>query len=178
MKKFTEIINEAATHDYGCVMIKFNIPNWTKIIQEINKDDIYDEEGYGLEHESHITLLYGYPKEIKVKDIKNIIGNLDNFYIELQETSLFQNEKYDVLKFDIKCEILHILNDSLKQLPNSSSYSEYHPHITISYIKKGKGVMYLKKYDEIIVAQPSEIVYSLPTGTSQKKQITLFKFKY
>jgi 2'-5' RNA ligase len=148
MKKFTEIINESFTYDYGCVMINFDIPNWKKILDEIDKNDIYNEKGYGLEHESHITLLYGYPKEVEVKDIKNIIGKIDNFYIELTETSLFQNELYDVLKFDVNCEILHFLNSSLMQLPNTSTFPDYHPHMTISYLKKGKGIMYLKKYDD------------------------------
>jgi hypothetical protein len=177
MKKFTDVLNEQFIYDYGCVMINFDIPNWNKILKEIEKDDIYNEVGYGLEKESHVTLLYGYTKEVEIKDIKNIIGNLDSFYIKIQETSLFQNEKYDVLKFDVNHEILHMLNDSLKLLPNTSTFPEYHPHMTISYMKKGRGVKYIKKYDSLIVAKPSEIVYSLPTGTKEKKQVTLLKFK-
>lgn len=177
MKKFTEILNETFTYDYGCVMINFYIPNWNNILKEIDKDDIYDEVGYGLEKETHITLLYGYPKEVEVKDIKNIIGNLDSFYIEIQETSIFQNDSYDVLKFDVNHDILYMLNDSLKQLPNTSTFPDYHPHMSVSYIKKGRGVKYIKKYDNLIVAKPTEIVYSLPTGTKEKKQVTILKFK-
>jgi 2'-5' RNA ligase len=176
MKKFTDIMNEGVTYDYGCVMINFVVPNWNNILKEIEKDDIYDLDGFGLEKESHITLLFGYPKEIEVKDIKSRIGKLDSFYIELQETSLFQNDTYDVLKFDVNHDILHALNETLKQLPNTSTFPDYHPHMTISYIKKGRGVKYIKKYDNLIVARPLEIVYSIPTGTKEKKRITLFKF--
>ena len=55
----------------------------------------------------------------------------------LGKVSLFENTEYDVLKFEVESEDLQELNKICKTLPYTSDYPDYHPHCTISYIKKG-----------------------------------------
>lgn len=175
LPKFKEFLNENSNSTYsrGCAMIYFDFPI-EKIHKQIDERDIYTEEGdktYGLEDEAHITLLYGFDESVTPKQIKDIcdkqkIGD----EIILTNASLFENEKYDVLKFDVRYptrggSFLHKCNQALKKLPHENSYPNYHPHCTIAYIKPGMG----KKYTEILKdkeykVSPDKIVYSEHSG--------------
>jgi len=60
----------------------------------------------------------------------------------LGKMSVFENDKYDVLKVDVTGESLHDLNGKLSELPNEQTFPEYKPHLTIAYLKKGEGAKY------------------------------------
>lgn len=121
--------------------------------KKIDKEDIYtteaDDQGwnYGIEPDSHITLLYGFTKEAKFDDFKKIVNDFGSFEVEFDGLSIFDtNEKYDVLKIGVKGEKLHKLHEIIKEnMPNNETYPEYKPHITVSYMKKGKAEKYLKE---------------------------------
>jgi hypothetical protein len=176
IKLFEEFMNEKKnnTYDYGCAMLYFNFPQINKIHDAINPKDLYEEEGdrtFGIEDESHCTLLYGLHKEVTPEMIQEIVKNFKFEAYTAHNASLFENE-YDVLKFDIKGINLHECNSALAKLPHTNSFPDYHPHMTIAYIKKGKGARYVKMLEsfeyEIV---PTEIVYSTPGGDKIKMAI-------
>ena len=44
---------------------------------------------------------------------------------------------YDVVKYRIKSPVLDSLHEAAGKYPNQDDYPEYHPHMTIAYVKKG-----------------------------------------
>lgn len=172
------LINEGKeTYDYGCSMIYFDFPKMDEIHSMIDEDDIYTEDGdssYGLETEPHATLLYGlHSDEIEDKDVLDASTKpgIPN-ELKLHNASCFNNDKYDVLKFDVDNDHLHKINGELTKLPHTTDYPDYHPHSTIAYLKKGTGEKYTSKLkDSWYTVNPSKIVYSKPNGDKIEKSL-------
>jgi len=174
MKKFTELNEkkQEPIYKHGCVMMYFDISNWKKdILSIIDKDDVYDKEGYGYENDPHITILYGFLPSIEETDIKERLNGIPKPVIELKNISIFQGTEYDVVKFDIENNLLHDLNSTLNELPNENEYPVYHPHMTICYVKPGRGSKYIQKINNTIIVKPNKIIYSTPikNGTKTEK---------
>lgn len=182
---YSEFINEnsTSTYDRGCAMVYFDFP-MEKIHEEIDEEDVYTEEGdqsYGLEDEPHVTLLYGFDANVTPEQVKEICDKQEfGPELRLVNASLFENEKYDVLKFDVDYpsddKFLHKCNESLKELPYKSDYPDYHPHCTIAYIKPGMGKKYTQKLkDEEYKVTPDRVVYSEPSGKKTDIPIVMSK---
>ena len=164
MIKFTEYLNENKrnTYKYGCAMLYFDLPELDKYHNSIKEEDLHKN---GIEDEPHCTLLYGLHEDVDYKEVIDIILSYDIYDIEmsLHNMSLFENEEFDVIKFDVKCDVLNDINSKLCELPHTTDYPDYHPHATIAYVLPGKGNDYLKEKEEL-KAKVSKIVYSLPSG--------------
>jgi 2'-5' RNA ligase len=92
---------------------------------------------YGL----HTQQLKSITDKITFKPVKFKIKNI----------SLFENEKYDVLKLGIESKDLNELNSEMcKKLPFTSSYPDYKPHCTIAYLVPGAGHNYTKLKNELV----------------------------
>ena len=99
-------------------------------------------------------------------------SKLKYFDCLINNASLFENEKYDVLKFDVSGNGLKETNKELQKYPFTSDYPEYHPHLTIGYLHPGKG----KKYTKLLQNReykliPKYAVYSKPDGSKTKMTI-------
>ena len=66
--KIEKIKKEDTDYDFGCLMVNVPIKNWDDVLALIDPEDVYDEPGYGLESEPHITVLYGFHDEVKAID--------------------------------------------------------------------------------------------------------------
>lgn len=178
---FTNFINEAkkkSSYSKSCAMIYVDFPKEVKDIHDaIDKDDIYTEKGdrtFGLEKEAHCTLLYGIDGDVPASDVKDILKDFDFGTLSVSNVSMFDNDKYDVLKFDVKAKSLNKANKMLKELPYESDFPDYHAHLTIGYLKKGTAEKYIKQFKNIkFEAEPSKIVYSVPSGIKH----TIISFK-
>jgi 2'-5' RNA ligase len=169
------------SYSYGCVMLYFNFPKMNDIHSKIDEKDLYEEENdrtYGLEDEPHITLLYGLEKEVTPNQVKEILENFTFGPCKLYNASLFENE-YDVLKFDVRYPtkggaFLHKCNTALRSLPYQNDYPDYHPHMTIGYLKKGMGKKYTKMLkDQEYDLTPTHAVFSQPSGNKVKIKINV-----
>jgi hypothetical protein len=168
-------------HDFNCVMLHFNFPEINKIEDMINPDDIYmpEDSSYGLETDPHVTLLYGLHDGVSIEDIKKVISKVTFDLCRIDNPSVFENEEYDVLKYDVEYAtrggaFLHKINNELKNFPYTSDFPEYHPHLTIAYLKSGRG----EKYVEMIkgttfTLSPKYVVYSKTNATTTKIPINL-----
>jgi hypothetical protein len=56
-----------------------------------------------------------------VKDIEDVIGKITFGRCNIFNASLFKNESYDVLKFDVEGEGIHSANEMLKEFPHTST---------------------------------------------------------
>lgn len=139
---------------FDCVMLYANVDEnmWKEILDEIDKKDLYEDpdgkEEYGLETDPHLTLIFGINST--ENDSKKIIERINKYKpikLNIGEVSMFETDKYDVIKIDVKPnkELLKYRNDLIENTKNTQTYDEYHPHLTVAYIKKGEGKKYLKK---------------------------------
>jgi 2'-5' RNA ligase len=149
----------------GCAMLYFKAPQMDIIHSKISEDDIYiSEDDYGLETEPHCTLLYGFHDlEVQGDEVLDFISDFEiPKTLILDKISLFQNEKFDVLKFDIKNDKLTTINNHLtSNFPYSTDYPIYNAHCTIAYLKKGMGQKYVDKFKSNFIEVQSEmLVYS------------------
>lgn len=178
MLKLTDLINEDRKYDYGCVMLYANFPS--KVVEIQNMIDEMDLHGNGVESEAHCTLLYGLHDGVSVNQIENVIRNQNFCDIKAIGPTLFENPEFDVLKFDVGYEtrcgaFLHKCNEALKQFPNTQTYPDYHPHMTIAYLKPGMGKKYVDLFKKNnmgeFVCTPTHVVFSEPNGTKTNIKI-------
>lgn len=179
MKKLIDVLKEATSHkfEYGCVMLYFTFPEMNKIHEMIDPEDIYYEEGdgsFGLEDEPHTTLLFGLHEGVTSEDVSRVLDNFKFGACRVSDASLFQNPQYDVLKFDVSGTNLHNTNRELKKFPHTNSFPDYHPHLTIGYLKSGRGKKYVKKLNGLkFQLTPEYVIYSMPNGDQDKLEIKI-----
>jgi len=158
------IFQEAVNPSLGCVMLMIEPIDWKDLI-DFNTFD-FDPDN-GLEKEPHLTLLYGLHDDVTPDQVQD---KLESHHVPvacvLHNLSLFENEKYDVLKFDVATYGLDTLNKELKTLPYTNEYDEYHPHVTVAYLKSGKGKEYVDKYKDLqIYCNFTRVLYSHTKNT-------------
>jgi hypothetical protein len=179
MIKLMSILNEVKnqTYSYGCVMLYFNFPEIEYLHQLIDPNHLYTEDGdssYGLETKPHTTLLYGLHDGVLIDDVSQVLNKYSFGLCRLYNPSLFQNEKYDVLKFDVSGYNLNDVNRDLKKFPFTSDYPNYHPHLTIAYLKHGYGSKYVRKLGNLEYnLKPIHGIYSEPNGLKTKIELKI-----
>lgn len=172
------LITEEAGHEYGCVMLFLPVKKewWDKITKFINPDDLYTEEGdrsYGLlpHTKAHVTLLYGCLPSVTDKDVEEVLYSEPTPKLKIEGISLFENEDFDVVKFDVKSTGLNKLNKKMCELPHKKTF-DYHPHLTIAYVKKGKGKEVIKALGDIkLDIEPSHYIYSKADNTKTRFEL-------
>ncbi len=108
---------------------------------EIFKDP--SDPSFGREDEIHVTVLYGIHSDSSLES-KKLIDREKPFTIELGKIGVFTtNDQFDVVKINVNSPELHSLNKKLvNNLEHTNKFKEYQPHITVAYLKKGKGWKY------------------------------------
>jgi len=169
-------------HLYGCAMLFFKFDKLKEIQDKIEDYDLYTEEdGYGLEKEPHLTLLYGlHTDEVTSDEVINTITEYNMPNLTLFNISSFKNDKFDVLKFEVKSkmddyskkdDVIYLINKDLCKLPYTSDFPKYQPHSTIAYLKPGTSDKYIKMFkNEEYDVTPIKIVYSENTKSGDKKK--------
>ncbi len=95
--------------------------------------------GFGLERDPHITVLWGLQPGSLAR-AKEVLTEFGPISARLGYTSVFENPEYDVLKFDVDSADLARANAMLRKYCSyENDFPVYHPHVTIAYLKKGKG---------------------------------------
>lgn len=162
---------ENQSYDYGCIMGYFNLTDYEKLnseIGDVKDEDVYDNENkeYGREIEPHVTILYGlHDEDIEEEEVITLLKSIKLPTVQLTEISCFNNEKYDVLKWDVESEYLNIFNKIVTTLfPYTNKFPDYHAHCTIAYLIPGKGESYSKKIDVPQELQILKWVYSKADG--------------
>lgn len=120
----------------------------------------------------HITLLYGLHNDIPDKDIEEVSKKMEKCVVNLKKISIFESDKFDVLKFDITDDSkkeLNKMNKEFVKFPHTTDFPDYHPHCTIAYLKAGKGKKYCKTLseDESITIESDEVIYSKADGSEK-----------
>jgi 2'-5' RNA ligase len=132
---------------YSNASTQIDLP--TQLSQEVmawGKTNIPDKDLYtkdadkGREDEIHTTLFYGITEDDPEK-IRDLLSGVKPFECRLGIITVFKDKKeYDVLKIDIESseqtKLHYLIRENVK---NKNDYPTYAPHLTIAYMKKGKG---------------------------------------
>lgn len=166
---------------YSFSSVHINLPktlseeiiNWGK--KNIPESEVFknpDDPSFGREDEIHLTVLYGIHSD-SAKDTKKVLAGQKPFDIELGKISIFSNEKFDVVKIGIQSKELLKLNKKFtEQIIFTNKYKEYEPHVTIAYVKKGKGWKYNgNSYFNERLFEANQVCFSSKTG--RKTEINL-----
>lgn len=131
----------SSTHVELSPELSGDILQWST--SNVDDDDIFvsfEDFTYGREDEIHVTILYGIHSEVstQVKDLlvveKPIVGTLGRIKV-------FSNPlKFDVVVIGVRSPDLFRLHNKLAEVvPYTNKYDTYHPHVTVAYVKKGRG---------------------------------------
>jgi len=172
-KKLRSALLKEGNHkdEYGCLMIYLDVAkeDWNKLQDIIDVDDLYidkEDPSYGRENKPHATVLFGFHADVKDVDIEKEIDKVKTPKIKFKGVSAFSSEKFDVLKFDVDSEDMHKLNSKFKKFPHTDTFPDYHPHVTIAYLKPKTADKYIKKMKGMaeIPIKLDKLVYSKPDG--------------
>jgi len=173
IKKYTQFIKESKEkpgnlYKYGCVMLELNISNWEELTDRIDPEDVYlpEDPSHGVETQPHVTILYGLHKGVTPDQVKEVFDNFHgDIQVKIDGVGIFENEEFDVVKLNVVPDgSLQQLHDELKKFPNSDQYPDYHPHITLAYVKKGMGKKYANLGYKYTIKDIGKVKYSTPEG--------------
>ena len=165
---------------YAFLMIDYDTPELIHDIQNIlPSEELYTEDNadYGIEYETHVTLVPCLDNDVDVEELKKLLQPIDKYVLMLTNVSLFtNNENFDVLKCDANSIVLSDTNRLIKsKFPTHSEYKDYNPHVTIAYLKKGLGDKYTKEMlSPLVVLKPKSFHLSFHDENGERKQ---YKFR-
>ena len=163
--------------EYAFLMIDYDTPEIIKDIHnKIPDEEVYTEkdEEYGIEHETHVTVVPCLDNDVNLDRIKEMLEPLEKYKLMLNNISMFtNNEKFDVLKCDANSFILKDTNKKItSKFPTHSEYKEYNPHVTIAYLKKDIGEKYTKDIlSPLVVLKPKRFHFSYVDKNGDEKDI-------
>jgi 2'-5' RNA ligase len=144
MKTWNKFLDEKENNDHDFSSTQINLPKkladeiiaWGR--EHIPNSFLYNNDK-GRENEIHVTALYGL-RDKKPDKVKEVLKDQKSVKLKLGKISAFiDNGEYDVIKIDVNSPNLHKLHKLLKSLPHCDSHPKYIPHVTLAYVKKGKG---------------------------------------
>lgn len=153
-------------YDYGCVMARIDEES-ARLVLDFNyktiSEDLLYQEGpdFGREQHPHITIKYGLVNSYTEDQMRQMLSKVTPFDVQVKGISLFEgDDRYDVVKFDIESPTLHKLHEQFSYLPNHDSHLEYHPHMTLAYVRRGMGNRFIKNSNKFARVPVNCIVYS------------------
>jgi len=154
---------------YGCVMLEpAKIKGWVENhLGGIDEEDIFEkpnDDSYGLEEQPHITVLYGiHEDEVDPSVVVDMMKQkLVPIKVTISEIGIFENDEFDVVKYEVPVteELQAAREMFMEAFENTQTYPDYHPHMTLGYVKKGAGKKYKKVLDEPFEVEFVKGVYS------------------
>jgi 2'-5' RNA ligase len=113
-------------------------------------DEVLAEQG--REAEPHITVLYGLHND-EPEAAQKVAAGFGSITVKLGEVDVFEADGYDVVFLDVKSPDLANLHEKLVELEHTKTHPEYHPHLTLAYVKSGEGAQFkgakLETLDEL-----------------------------
>ncbi len=170
---------EYAKHKFGST--QFNVPagplsNRLKRLADAIPDA--DLASDGREEERHVTVKYGLHTGDS-NEVRRIVGMFGPVRVRLGRTSIFPakeadvqrgGDQYDVVKVDVFGADIHRLNKLISDsLEHTDTHPAYAPHITLAYVKPGKGKKYVG--DESVMGQ--EVVFGDLIFSDQEGEQTI-----
>ncbi len=139
-----QLSREAEPKKYACALFRLPPSLSARVLRmagEIADGDLAED---GREDKPHVTARYGL--EIDSPDpLRSLLAGVGTVSVRLGKTSIFpasESGEADVVKIDVESDSLHTLYKLLGALPHHDTHPTYQPHVTIAYVKPGKGEKY------------------------------------
>lgn len=139
----------AEVHEYSSTQVELPAAQAEAIRQlgaAIPEAEIYtdpEDPSLGREDQPHVTVKFGLHTE-DVEEVRPLVEGTGPITAKLGKVSIFESEKYDVVKIDIDSPQLHALNKKIAEGTKvTDTHPTYKPHATIAYVKKGEGQKYV-----------------------------------
>lgn len=144
------VTTDDSTKRYATIMVEFETPPFIVEMQDsIDQDDLYtepDNDYYGIEHESHVTLALNLDNDIDLEQLKKHLMDISQYDALLTGVSVFESEKYDILVCNVKSDAMTTTHDKLvKVYEIETPFNSYVLHMTIAHLKNGRAKHYLGK---------------------------------
>ncbi len=151
--------------EFSCVMVVLEKDDSADIRGMIDRIDDADLTDDGKEDTLHVTIKYGIHGS-DAGPVRKLVEKYGPIKLRLGKTSLFESDKYDVVKIDVESDDLRKLNRLLSDsLPNTETHPRYQPHLTLAYVKSGAGKKYAGWVDvEGMELEFNGVVFSSPSS--------------
>jgi hypothetical protein len=163
---------ESPRNKYNCLMLKFDIENWDSFVHKlIEPKDIFltEKEGYGIERNAHVTLLFGIHDYVSLEKVKKCLVPIKFIKCKSNTIDIFSNPQFDVVKFNVEGNYLKQMNTKLRETVDyTCSHPDYKPHMTIGYVNPGTGKKYKKTMANMLLITPVAYIYSHADGTKEQ----------
>ena len=114
--------------------------------EKIDKEDLCKSEAdNGLESDPHITVKYGLLTD-NTGEIRDCLSGEKGGTVRLCTSTIFETDEYDVVKITVDSDDLFRIHEALNRLPHEDEHPDYNAHVTVGYVKKGKGKKYKGKF--------------------------------
>lgn len=143
-------IENPELHSYGCLMLKTGGGNLVELQNLISSDDIFYTKEFEnpkyIRETFHVTLLYGFIDNLDPDDIFSKVKDIIPKTVYLSHIDMFELENSDCIIAKVKPtqELLNVNKKLRDSYQYYSSFDDYIPHVTIAYVKKGKGQEYVE----------------------------------
>jgi hypothetical protein len=152
-------------HEYSS--LQFNVTGRAaqiqhKLAEQIPEKDLAPD---GRETEPHITARFGLHFQTPSLKLRTALKEFGPVNVTLGKTSLFTGDDADVVKVDVDSEDLHRLYKLIRRVvPVHTTHPTYRPHMTIAYVKPGKG----KKYSGDAALAGTKLTFDSVTFSGRK----------
>lgn len=168
-------------YTYSCAMVYPPKEIGDKIL-EWGKENIPDEIIYtdpedsslGRENDPHVTLKYGILSN-DASDIEKVLEGEGPIKLSFGKVDTFDRDEkpYDVIFVSVDSEDMERLNKKISDsLESKDTYKDYHPHLTIAYVKKGEGSKYKGKSFPLEDVEVDKVIYNV-RGTDKKVPVKI-----
>lgn len=160
-------------YDYASTQIDLAPALAKKVLaigQKITTEDLAEK---GRETEPHITVKYGLHDENPAQ-ARAVLSGSAPVRATIGDLDFFETEDGDVLVLKVDSPQLHDLNQQLTDRLENTTERAYQPHITVAYLKEGKGQEYVDSLRNPLkgsIVDANAITFSDKQG--QKTEISL-----
>lgn len=159
------------------LMVEYQMPEAILELQrQIDPQDLFVSQSgfpYGLETEPHVTVAPCLRNNVKPDNLKKFLQPLEKYKLELTNLDVFNNGDNDVLYFVVENDAVHsAYNGFAENYKVGGKYPDYNPHLTVAYLKKGKGRAYTKlKFPSPLTLEPIDFAFSHLVDKKREKEI-------
>lgn len=137
----------------------------------------------GREGNPHITIKYGLHTQVAA-DVEEVLADVGPLRATLGVTDYFIGDEFDVVYVSVESADLRKLNRKISDaLDHTDTTTGYTPHVTIAYVKSGKGESYAGDaflqgvdvtFDEVVFSRKSSRKARFKLTGNQKKSLKSF----